>query len=494
MSLSPDIGALLRMRGVQLIAVTLLIVGVGAGAFEKKLSVVDPDVWWHVSVGRWIVQHRSFPQTGIFSRTAASQPWRAYSWGYELLISRAYESFGIMGMAAFGSLLTIVVALTIFWMLHHLSNRFWVAWMLTIVVCSAFLFNIAPRPVFLTAVLCVVTLELLLEAQRSGVVQRLYWLPLIFLLWANCHIQFIYGMSVLGLFVATNLVQRIAISIRVYPDSFLQPTLPIKHLLVILASCVVATCIGPYSFHLYQVVFGYATSKVIYKMLTEFQALSFKFVNQYIELLLATGAFFVIGWQKKIDAFKLALLVVGSICAFRMWRDGWFICIPAGAVIADAFFSQEDRARSPGVPESLGVMTASLLSLVLVAPMVDFNLPGLERAIGAEYPVDAVNFLRRNPVGGPLYNSFDWGGFLIFYMPEYPVSMDGRTDLYGDEMDERYWKTQEAEPSYSTDPYLNEAGLVLLENKHRLATVLITDQRFRVVYHDDIATVFARNW
>jgi hypothetical protein len=126
--------------------------------------------------------------------------------------------------------------------------------------------------------------------------------------------------------------------------------------------------------------------------------------------------------------------------------------------------------------------------------MVDFNLPGLERAIGAEYPVDAVNFLRRNPVGGPLYNSFDWGGFLIFYMPEYPVSMDGRTDLYGDEMDERYWKTQEAEPSYSTDPYLNEAGLVLLENKHRLATVLITDQRFRVVYHDDIATVFARNW
>jgi len=48
-------------------------------------------------------------------------------------------------------------------------------------------------------------------------------------------------------------------------------------------------------------------------------------------------------------------------------------------------------------------------------------------------------------------------------MPEYPVSIDGRTDLYGDAMDERYYSTQEAEPSYKTDPDLNAAGVVILK-------------------------------
>ena len=122
----------------------------------------------------------------------------------------------------------------------------------------------------------------------------------------------------------------------------------------------------------------------------------------------------------------------------------------------------------------------------------DFNTRGLDQAISHEYPVNAVNFLRRNPVGGPLYNSFDFGGFLIFYMPQYPVSIDGRTDLYGDAMVEQYFSTQEADPSYTTDPLLNEAGVVILKNKFPIAGMLLTDRRFRVIYRDNIATVFVR--
>jgi exopolysaccharide biosynthesis protein len=107
--------------------------------------------------------------------------------------------------------------------------------------------------------------------------------------------------------------------------------------------------------------------------------------------------------------------------------------------------------------------------------------------------VDAANYLRTHPVGGPLYNSFDWGGFLSFYMPEYPVAIDGRTDLYGDAMDSQFLASEGAEASYATDPYLNEAGVVILKNKVPLAKLLPTDSRFRVIYRDDVATVLARN-
>ena len=140
-------------------------------------------------------------------------------------------------------------------------------------------------------------------------------------------------------------------------------------------------------------------------------------------------------------------------------------------------------------------MTAASVVLLLASMRsTDFTTRGLDRAISGEYPVDAVNFLRRNPVGGPLYNSFDWGGFLIFYMPQYPVSIDGRTDLYGDAMDEHYYSTQEADASYVDDPILNEAGVVLLKKKLPIATRLLLDRRFRLIYRDDLAVVFARNW
>ena len=199
------------------------------------------------------------------------------------------------------------------------------------------------------------------------------------------------------------------------------------------------------------------------------------------------------GWQKKLDPFKLALLVLTSIFAFRTVRDAWFLCIPAAAFIADFPAPVDKRDRPFSLPQWAGVAVASVLLLFVIGRNTDFNSRGLDLAISGEFPVDAVNFLRRNPVGGPLYNDFTWGGFLIFYMPQYPVSIDGRTDLYGDALDTQYYATQEAEPSYTTDLFLNEAGVVLLQNKLPIAQVLMSDRRFRVIYRDKLAVVLARN-
>lgn len=520
MSVKQDLLGMLRFRAVQWLALTALVVGVGTECFLTKLSVLDLDVWWHLSVGDWILQHHAFPHSGIFSRTAAARPWMAYSWGYEVLLARSYDWFGFVGIALFGTLLTIAVALTLFWMLHRLSGRFWVAWTLTIAALSAFLFNIMPRPVFFTMLLYAVTLTLILNALRTGRVQFLYWLPLVFALWANLHIQFVYGLIALGLLAGINLLQNLATRMNWYPEFFLPPVLPVARLFVVLAACLAATCVGPYSYHLYGLLFSYSSSKVFYSMITELQALSFEGISHFLELLLGAAAFFVIGWQKKIDPFKLTLLSIANVFAFRTTRDAWFLCITAAGVIAVSLSGkdQEDNldplsSRSPSVArkeesaspsatstsspitllESAGVAIAAALLLVLVARNTDFNSHGLDELVSKEFPVDAVNFIRRNPVGGPLYNSFDWGGFLIFYMPQYPVSIDGRGDLYGDSFCGEIYATEAANVSPAEDPYLNEAGLVILKNTVPLARLLPTDKRFRVIYHDQIATVLARN-
>ena len=181
-ALSTELRPLLRLRWLQLLTLAGLLVTVGVIAFNLKFSVLDLDIWWHLKVGDWIVQHLAVPHNGLFSWTAADRPWVAYSWGYEVLMSRAYAWFGLLGVGLYGTLLTLGVAYSIYWMLRRLSGRFWLACILAVITCSAFLFNLMPRPVFFSMMLFCVTLTLVLEANRTGRVQLLYWLPLIFLL------------------------------------------------------------------------------------------------------------------------------------------------------------------------------------------------------------------------------------------------------------------------------------------------------------------------
>ena len=487
-----ELRPLLRLRWLQSLTLASLLVTVGIIAFNLKFSVLDLDIWWHLKVGDWIVQHMAVPHNGLFSWTAGDRPWVAYSWGYEVLMSRAYAWFGLVGVGIYGTLLTLGVAYSIYWMLRRLSGRFWLACILAVVTCSAFLFNLMPRPVFFSMMLFCVTLTLVLEANRTGHVQLLYWLPLIFLLWANAHIQFIYGLFVVGLLLAVNVAQGIVERVGWAPSWLLPSRLPPGVLVAVFVACVIATCMGPYSFHLYQVIFQYARARQPYRMIMELQPLNFRAGSHYVQLLLMAFAFFALGRQSKVDALKLALLAIASVVAFRTMRDAWFICIPAAACIADSLTDEAKSEAKETWLQNVVVPAVVALLLLLFARSTDFNTRGLDRAISGFLPVNAANYLRKHPAPGPLYNTLDWGGFLIWYMPNYPVAIDGRTDLYGDELDELFFSTANGAASYVNDPYLNQAGVVILQKSNNLVSILEADPRFQLVYEDALAAVFVR--
>ncbi len=492
MSTAQELRGLLRLRGLQWFALAMFLAAVAWRSFQLKFSVLDLDIWWHLKVGDWIVQHLAVPHTGILSRTAADRPWVAYSWGYEVMLSRAYTWFGLLGVGVFGTLLTIAIAFAVYWMARRLSGQFWISCLLAAVTCSAFLFDMMPRPGFLSMVLFTVTLTLILNAQRSGQVRTLYWLPPIFLCWANLHIQFIYGLFLLGLLLGVNLIERAAARLEIETTFLAPPTLPSWALTAVFGACLMATLIGPNSYHVYGVIADYSRAKVPYSMIVELQALSFRAYSNYVELLMAGAAFYMVGWRNRIDLFKLALLVIASVVAFRTMRDAWFLCIPAAACLADAPVEDSARETQETPFELAGVFAMAALAMLLFAREADFTTRGLDRAITGTFPVKAVNFLRRNPQPGPLYNTFDWGGFLMWYMPQYPVAIDGRNDLYGDEMDERFYRTQSGDLSYKTDPSLNQADVILLRKTDGLVYSLNLDPNFERVYEDELATVFVR--
>ena len=492
MSTIKELRSLGQLRVLQLFALASFLAVMAGLAFSNRTTVRDPDIWWHLKVGDWIVQHFAVPYTGIFSRTAGMHPWVAYSWGYEVLLSRAYAWFGLIGFASFGIVITIMVAFTLFLMLHRLCGSFWYAWALSFFGSFAYLFTLMPRPVFFSMIFYTVALTLLVEAQRQGRIRTLYWLPLIFALWANIHIQFIYGLCVLGMYVGINLLQHLAIRVRIDLSFFTAPRLPLPGLFAVLGASFLATFVGPYGFHLYSVVTAYSNSHVAYFMIQELEAFSFNSFTHYFLLLLACAAFFAVGSRGRLDPFKVSLLAIASMIAFRTQRDSWFLAIAAAIFIADRRSTDESATPALKLPELMGVGTAVALLVFLAAANTGFNSRGLDAAVSHEYPVEAANFLRRNAITGPLYNTLDWGGFLIWYLPQYPVAVDGRNDLYGDEMDLRAFRTENGD-NYVDDPCLNEAGVLLLPRTGGLAKGLTADTHFRLVYQDRLSVIYVRN-
>jgi len=74
-----------------------------------------------------------------------------------------------------------------------------------------------------------------------------------------------------------------------------------------------------------------------------------------------------------------------------------------------------------------------------------------------------VAYLAAHPPAGPIFNHYDWGGYLIFKL--YPVTrvfIDGRADLYGDHLMEQ-----------CTDSYYLMDGWRLPLSEWRIQTVIV---------------------
>jgi len=487
----PQRGEHFYRRVLRQLALAVLLTIIAAPSLLPKYSVTDPDIWWHLKVGDWVREHRAVPHSGILSGTVGDRPWAAYSWLYEVLLSRFHSWFHLMGIAVYGLLLTLAAAYSVFWMSRRLSGSFWRACLLATVCCATFLFNVLPRPVFFSMTLFTVTLTLLLEARRSGQPRFLYWLPPLFVLWANAHIQFIYGVVAVAVFVAVGLGQHWASRGGFLTDSLVPPTLPARTLWLTLGACLLATCIGPYSYHLYSVVFDYATSMFPFTYIREFQALGFRRYTDFVQLLLTGFAFFALGRAKRLDPFLLSLMIIASLVGYRTQRDSWFASIPATACLALSFHGTR-RENKETIGEKAGFAVALALLILLYARLMDVNSVNLRLAIARVYPVQAINFLRDHPQKGSLYNTFDWGGFITWYMPQYPVAIDGRTDLYGDEIDTRFFATQNGDASYVDDPFLRQANLFLVPKQKAISRLLASDPQFNLIYEDSLAMVLVR--
>jgi hypothetical protein len=181
------------------------------------------------------------------------------------------------------------------------------------------------------------------------------------------------------------------------------------------------------------------------------------------------------------------------VLSFRARRDVWFVVVAALAILASGRATAVSSERFPLTKRrTLLVAVAVVAVLVVVGRIRHITPERLEAAVATHYPVAATAVMAQRGYQGPLYNHFNWGGYLIWRLPHLPVAMDGRTNLHGDERIERSLQTWSGQRGWDTDPELTTAHLVMTGVTWPLASLLRLDGRFELVYEDAIAAVFIK--
>jgi hypothetical protein len=116
----------------------------------------------------------------------------------------------------------------------------------------------------------------------------------------------------------------------------------------------------------------------------------------------------------------------------------------------------------------------------------------LEVQVAGTFPEGAARYIEQHHVSGPLLNDLSWGGFLIWRLPELPVSMDGRTNVHGEERILQYAALWKGKPDWSANPDLKRANVVITPRDAAIASLLRGDEHFSVAYEDVQAVVFER--
>lgn len=178
-------------------------------AFSIK-SLREPDLWWQIRTGEWILEHFQIPKQDVFSFTYEGAKWINVKWGFEVLAALITKISGPECVFT----LQIITSCLIIYFLSRLSSLFRISDFSSPVSASlsiaftlvAIEYRIIGRPEMLSHLLTVVFLFFLLR-NRKEESNKIFWLIPLQIIWANFHEAFGIGIVLTGIFFTGNWIE-----------------------------------------------------------------------------------------------------------------------------------------------------------------------------------------------------------------------------------------------------------------------------------------------
>lgn len=424
----------------------------------------DPGTFWHTATGNQILDTKTFITTDPFTYTFCGQEWTPYEWLGEVAMAIAHRlgGFDLQFVLAVG-----LISLTFAALGDRLArtglNGAAAACLTGIAVATAANhFHVRPHLITMAFLAFTMTRLSAVEAGRASIVSLLGLVP-VFVIWTNSHGGALGGYATLGLVFAGWLIA--------WPLRMESPIQSVKQALVLIA---VGLAIGA---TVLATPYGLDVPKTWIRLMQMPELKTFVIEHMPADLRDPLNApFFALGLAyltamaglRRFPRATWLIPIVWFALGCDRCRHESLFAIVALASLADLFprtvwasrlAAQRPDFFSPAAaiarPHPLSLVLPSLIVAGVAAWVVagsSFREPGRGwvRFDEERWPVDLLPAMKREADGIrglPLFNEYDYGGFVIWFAPEYRPFVDDRCEVFGGS-----WLKRLADMARSDDP------------------------------------------
>lgn len=427
--------------------------------FLVTRTPTDPDMWWHLRSGQEMIQQHQILLKDFFSYTKFGTIWINAFWLSDILLFLIFKAGGYFLLTLFSS---IILTATLSLIYAYAKGP----WLLKTFLILAASFSVASfggiRPQLFSFFLLSILIIALNQTTRNHEYKPWPYL-IIFILWANLHGGFIWGLLYFLAFLCGKFFNFL-----VDHDNSLSLS-EVRKLSELFVLSTISTLINPSGIYLWKLPF-YTISVSMFNI-GEWASPDFHQIN--LQPMLFFIFFYLISLtvvRKSVDFSNIFIFIGFSYMAFDAQRSIPLFLIVGFPILSDAFteffnnlFSEipkinhffpninsdsqnqlnfeDGKNLDPKITERhikgsgafrtlINLTLVSVLAIFAIIRTYSLSSPTL---IYKDYPLGAVNWIQLNKPAGPIFNSYNWGGFLIWNLREYPVFIDGRADIYGNE-------------------------------------------------------------
>ncbi|MFY9659931.1 MAG: hypothetical protein WAJ97_04860 [Terriglobales bacterium] len=478
------------LRSTQTAFAAILLFGLLAMTARNAL---DPDLWWHLRTGQWIVETGHVPHFDPFSFTRAGHAWVSHEWLSEVVFYELWKRGGPSALIVFSAIVS-----TAGFMLLYLrcpqsaGTRHWAAaaTALGALACAP---SWGTRPQMFTFILASLLLWLVERGEHRP--KLLFWIPPLFLLWLNLHAGFALAPALLIAY-AIGLIMETALGNTPWREA--RPIL--LRLLLLLLACFALVPLNPNGAQLYRYPFDTLRSAEMRSLIGEWHSPDFH-QGLYrpfllVCLLLLTALASSRSRPRGRMIIPLLLTAFAALDAVRHIPIFVLLAIPViAAALPVAPAPSLLSPPGPGSSRFRPLFNGAVVVLLAVFALVKWV--GLARNQDAreaeQFPKKAVAFLRASDSPRRVFVYYDWGGYAIWRLyPEYRVFIDGRADLYGADVLRQFKTAIQLRTGWRDvlDSWQVEA--VLLPPSCALAQALVLDPDWRAAFKDSNTIILSR--
>jgi hypothetical protein len=494
---------------VRLAPATVAIVAFFGAALLPRATwpLIDPDVWWHIRAGRDVLETGVVPRVDTWSLIAAGRPWTSQDWLANVLLAFG-DRIGTWGHTLL-SLLFAAFALMAFAILWKAASlRAGVGWLSRVAWLSAGLVLAGPtlgvRVQVFDLLFAAAVIWILWRVTANGSGRWTLALIPISLAWVNVHagwpLLFLLGGAVLVGEGIDRLTRR----------EIVPPPLAWRQLAMLaagLAAAAATLVLNPNGPDIYGYPLQTLELGALKAAIGEWQPARPDSLFGWLWIgFVVVGVIPTLVFARRRLRMADALILLGLTAMAAMAVRFLLVLGPMGGLIIAVNLGPElaatrvGRARSPIIARlSSRRRSAVLPALVGVLVFVGVGLsfaraapPSQAAELEVEQPVAAVEWILDEDPGDRVFNRYEWGGYVGLHQPSEPIYIDGRADVYGDDLIEEYVRTigLTVDPQSTFDRH--DIDYVLFPPDTPLAGWLNADAGWQRAYEDATAVVWTR--